>query len=261
MFDGDVRLALAGYNAGEGAVAKYKGIPPYKETQNYVRSIMANYERVSGQAALIPRQGGLSPQETAELEAARLQIAALQKSIDAYNARLSGKSLTSIDPRTLDIVGGSAPDIFVGGKVNIPSDLTGAQRQNAIQDDILQQKMVVAVSHLQARVVELEAKLASSRAAQSASIDAPFDFKSIDIGNEQAQHVVEIFDKARNVNQLLSEDVSKMATEVIPRALQAVPLPALAASEAFENLPPLIKEAADSAEQFEKQMNEQALAE
>jgi len=42
-FDGDVTRALAGYNAGEGAVDKYDGIPPYSETQNYVRRIIANY--------------------------------------------------------------------------------------------------------------------------------------------------------------------------------------------------------------------------
>jgi soluble lytic murein transglycosylase-like protein len=45
-FDGDVRLALAGYNAGEGAVDKYKGVPPYNETQNYVTKISMNYGRV-----------------------------------------------------------------------------------------------------------------------------------------------------------------------------------------------------------------------
>jgi soluble lytic murein transglycosylase-like protein len=42
-FDGNVKLALAGYNAGEGSVDKYDGIPPYKETENYVRKITANY--------------------------------------------------------------------------------------------------------------------------------------------------------------------------------------------------------------------------
>ena len=42
-FNGDVKLALAGYNAGEGAVDKYDGIPPYNETQNYVKKIVANY--------------------------------------------------------------------------------------------------------------------------------------------------------------------------------------------------------------------------
>jgi len=37
---GDWRLALAAYNAGPGAVEKYRGVPPYRETQNYVKSIL-----------------------------------------------------------------------------------------------------------------------------------------------------------------------------------------------------------------------------
>lgn len=42
-YNGNVILALAAYNSGTGTVAKYNGVPPYKETQNYVRNILANY--------------------------------------------------------------------------------------------------------------------------------------------------------------------------------------------------------------------------
>jgi soluble lytic murein transglycosylase-like protein len=42
-FKGNVSLALAGYNAGEGAVDKYNGVPPFNETQNYVRIITGRY--------------------------------------------------------------------------------------------------------------------------------------------------------------------------------------------------------------------------
>ena len=43
-FNGDVRRAVAAYNAGPGAVQRYGGIPPYSETQNYVRRVIDLYE-------------------------------------------------------------------------------------------------------------------------------------------------------------------------------------------------------------------------
>jgi soluble lytic murein transglycosylase-like protein len=46
MFNSNLKLVLASYNAGEGAVKKYNNtIPPYPETQNYVRKVLAFYQK------------------------------------------------------------------------------------------------------------------------------------------------------------------------------------------------------------------------
>ena len=44
-FDGDLTNAIAAYNAGPGAVARYQGVPPYRETQAYVKKVLANFEQ------------------------------------------------------------------------------------------------------------------------------------------------------------------------------------------------------------------------
>jgi soluble lytic murein transglycosylase-like protein len=50
----DLRLVLAAYNAGEGAVAKYGGVPPYAETQAYVHDVLAIYRRLSAEFSVSP---------------------------------------------------------------------------------------------------------------------------------------------------------------------------------------------------------------
>ena len=47
-FGGDVELALAAYNAGPGAVRRWGGVPPYRETTTFVRRVGENYRRITG---------------------------------------------------------------------------------------------------------------------------------------------------------------------------------------------------------------------
>jgi len=53
-FNGNVKFAVAAYNAGPGAVEKYGGVPPYAETQNYVQNVLSSYERYQAQGTPAP---------------------------------------------------------------------------------------------------------------------------------------------------------------------------------------------------------------
>lgn len=64
-FDGDLRLALAGYNAGEGAIATHGGVPPYRETIGYLEKIRQIYAHPDLEGAEVEAPS-LGPQRTSQ---------------------------------------------------------------------------------------------------------------------------------------------------------------------------------------------------
>ncbi len=76
-FGGDVSKALAAYNAGPGAVQKYNGVPPYAETQNYVRNVTAYANEYRQQAGTPATTATATTATSAGLSASPLVTAAL----------------------------------------------------------------------------------------------------------------------------------------------------------------------------------------
>lgn len=74
---GSIQLALAAYNAGPGAVQQYGGIPPYRETQDYVVKITANYNSYASRIEGVDTVGTLDPADMVIAESSNIADAGL----------------------------------------------------------------------------------------------------------------------------------------------------------------------------------------
>jgi soluble lytic murein transglycosylase-like protein len=92
-FGGDPSKALAAYNAGPGAVAKYGGVPPYAETQSYVQKVLGYAAEYEGTAASAATSTSAVPVTTTPVPAASLLSSTADGSTDDDTSTSSSGAL------------------------------------------------------------------------------------------------------------------------------------------------------------------------
>jgi hypothetical protein len=83
LFPSDLRLSLAAYNAGEGAVARFGGVPPYRETVDYVEKVKQRYLKAQPADKAQRSDGAGAPVITAQDVPGEIVVRHIEQFMDA----------------------------------------------------------------------------------------------------------------------------------------------------------------------------------